>query len=98
MRLLRPNLSTRHRRLALRHRQALGAKDRQEACFGAEVRAKFAEVGIGAGTLGQRPQAVAAPEAGLDERRATPVVPSCTGAASGSRGPRRDLAKASARS
>ena len=45
----------------------------QEAGLGAEVRAVLADVGVGAGALRGGAQAVAAGEAGLDERRVAPV-------------------------
>src|SRR6516162_5306458 len=51
---------------------------RQEAGIGAEAGAVLADVGVSAGALRCGAQAVAAGEAGLDQRR-VPPVPACDG-------------------
>jgi hypothetical protein len=51
----------------------LRSEDGPEGPLGAEVRGMFANIGVGAGTLGRRPQAVAAGQARLDDRHFLPV-------------------------
>ena len=58
-----------HQRLGV---DALGEHG-QEGGVGAEVRAVLADVGVGAGSLGEGAHAVTASEAGLDQRGAAPV-------------------------
>ena len=52
----------------------LGTEHGEARYLGLEAGAVFADVGVGASTLGRRPQAVAAGEAGLDGRGVTPVL------------------------